>query len=138
MEFLETKLDSKKVGINDIGILNLAYLGDSIWELTVRNYFLLKELDLNKLNVKVKNYVNAKKQSEIYVKLMATMDEDELSFSKRARNVKIKTSRKSCDIVEYKNASAFEALIAYHFINKNEEKIKKIIKYIDEGEQNEI
>lgn len=138
MECLEVTLDSKKIGINDLGILNLAYLGDSIWELIVRRYFLLKELDLNKLNVKVKQYVNAKKQSEIYLKLMAVMDEDELNFSKRARNIKIKTNRKSCDIIEYKNASAFEALVAYHFINKNEKNIEEIIKYIDEGEKNEI
>lgn len=47
----------------------LAYLGDSIWELNIRKYWISKGLNLRNLNKRVKECVNAKRQSELYRQL---------------------------------------------------------------------
>ena len=53
----------------------LAYLGDSVWELNIRKYWISKGLNLHNLNKKVKECVNAKKQSELYRKIFPMLDE---------------------------------------------------------------
>ena len=47
----------------------LAYIGDAIWELKIREYFLQFNFNLLKLNKMVKSKVNAKYQSSIYKEL---------------------------------------------------------------------
>lgn len=114
--------------IDEAGILNIAFLGDSIWELYVRKAFFNKGLSLKKLNHLVKEYVNAKFQSSLYNKIYDEIEEEEKNFSKRARNANIKHYPKSCTMKEYRESTAFEALIAYYYLNEKIEKIENIIK----------
>ena len=56
--------------------------------------------------------------------------EDELEIIKRARNHKSISHPKNCDIVTYRYATGFEALIGYLKLDNNEERIKEIMKNI--------
>ncbi|MGB0405305.1 MAG: ribonuclease III domain-containing protein [Fusobacterium sp.] len=53
----------------------LAYLGDSIWEVNVREYFFMKGYNLRHMNNEVVKYVNAKAQSKILNKILKDVDE---------------------------------------------------------------
>ena len=53
----------------------LAYLGDSVWELYVREYFILKGYNIRNLNKHVVNSVNAKTQSRILKNIIENVDE---------------------------------------------------------------
>ena len=53
-----------------------------------------------------------------------------MDIIKRARNNRSKSHPKSCDIITYKHATAFEALIGYLKLQNNNERIDEIINKI--------
>ncbi len=113
----------------------LAYLGDAIWELWIRKYWINKGLNLQNLNKRVKECVNAKKQSALYKEIVFLLEEKYQMLGNRAKNGNIKTFPKSCSVLEYKEATAFEALIAGFYVDGREDLIELAIKKCVEGEE---
>lgn len=113
----------------------LAYLGDAIWELYIREYWISKGLNLQNLNKRVKECVNAKRQSILYKEIFPLLEEKYQQLGNRAKNGNIKTFPKSCSVMEYKEATAFEALIAGFYTDKREDLIKMAVKKCIEGEK---
>ncbi len=72
-------------------------------------------------------YVKAKAQATIIHELEPELTEEELRIYKRGRNQKSNTSPKNADIIDYKNATGFEALIGYLYLDKNYERLEYII-----------
>lgn len=128
-------MDIKEIG--QYNILSLAYLGDSIWEFNVREYFFKKNLKVEDFNKEVKKFVNAKSQSKIYLETLDTLSDELKSISKRGKNANIKSFAKTCSINEYRNATAFEVLIAVLHLTENREKIIEIINKNCRGEIHE-
>ena len=112
----------------------LAYLGDAVWELYVRKYWILKGLNLQNLNKRVKECVNAKRQSVLYKEILPLLEEKYQQLGNRAKNGNIKTFPKSCSVMEYKEATAFEALIAAFYTDNREDLIEMALKKCIEGE----
>ncbi len=113
----------------------LAYLGDSVWELYVREYFILKGYNIRNLNKHVVQCVNAKTQSRILKEIIDDVDEKYKLLINRSKNGNIKTFPKSCSVAEYREATGFEAYIGALYIDGNIEKIKEIIKTNLNGEE---
>lgn len=113
----------------------LAYLGDALWELYVRSYYIGRGYNLQKLNKLVKDKVNAKEQSRFLNEIKGNLTEEYLGIVNRAKNGNIKTFPKSCSVMEYKDATAFEALIAALYINGEEVKLKEIVERCLEEEK---
>lgn len=107
--------------------LVLAYLGDSVWELSIRTYFINKGYNIKNLNRLVKEHVNAQAQSKYLKNIIDELDEDKLTLVNRSKNSNIKTFPKSCSIMEYKEATAFEALIGALYVEGKIEEINKIV-----------
>lgn len=120
--------------IRDYSGLELAFLGDAVWELEIRKHYLQYGYNILNLNKYVKSKVNAKYQSLIYKKIVDDLDEEIKDIGKRAKNSNIKSFPKSCTIMEYKEATALEAIIGAMYLLKREEKIKKIINIVIKGE----
>lgn len=119
--------------IEQINVLVLAYLGDTIYEDYIREYLIgLGINNVNDLQKESVKYVSAKGQAKFLKDLVEDefFTEEELSVIKRARNHKSVSHPKSCDIVTYKHATAFEALIGYLKLNNNIERINEIINKI--------
>ena len=113
-------------------VLVLAYIGDAIYELIIRDYLINQSFDkVNELQKKSIEYVSARKQSEFVKKLLDNnfFTLEEIDIIKRARNHK-SHSNKSTDIITYKNATSLEAIIGYHYLNKNLERVKEIMSFI--------
>ena len=113
----------------------LAYLGDAVWELCIRKYWISNGLNLQNLNKRVKECVNAKKQSVLYKEIVPLLEEKYQMLGNRAKNGNIKTFPKSCSVLEYKEATAFEALIAGFYVDGREDLIELAIKKCIEGEK---
>lgn len=113
----------------------LAYLGDSVWELYVREYFILKGYNIRNLNKHVVKCVNAKTQSRILREIIDKVDEKYKPLINRSKNGNIKTFPKSCSVMEYREATGFEAYIGALYIDGNTDKIKEIIKTNLNGEE---
>lgn len=119
--------------INNINILSLAYLGDSVYELKIRTYLVNTGIyKVNKLQSKALDYVTAKKQCEFINKMIDNniLTEDEIAIVKRGRNAKVYSHPKSTDIVTYKWATSLECLFGYLYLLKKETRIEELIKYI--------
>lgn len=119
--------------INTINSLALAYLGDSIYEVYVREYLIenniVKVNDLQKNAVK---YVSAKGQYKYLMSMIESnfLTEEELTIVTRARNHKSHTSPKNTDIVTYKYSTGLEALIGYLYLSGKNNRISDIMEYI--------
>ena len=126
------KLSTKD--IRDYTGLELAFLGDAIWELEIRKYYLQFGYNIPTLNKHVKSKVNAKYQSLIYKQIIEDLDEEFKVIGKRAKNSNIKTFPKTCTVIEYKEATALEAIVGAMYLLNKEEEIKKIINIVIKGE----
>jgi ribonuclease-3 family protein len=106
--------------------LSLAYLGDSVFTLMVRNY-LIKTYDLkpNGLNKKANAVVCAKTQAEIMKNLKSELNDDETDIVMRARNSHTNNKAKNSTLEEYSLATQFEALVGYWFLN-NDKKLEEM------------
>ena len=117
----------------EINSLVLAYLGDTIYEDYIREYLIRKGIaNVNDLQNEAVKYVSAKAQASFLEKLIIEnfFDEEELSIIKRARNHKTISHPKNTDIVTYKKATGFEALIGYLKLENKMSRIDEIIREI--------
>ena len=126
------KLSTKD--IRDYTGLELAFIGDAIWELEIRRYYLQFGYSIPTLNKYVKNKVNARYQSLIYKQIIEELDEKFKVIGKRAKNSNIKTFPKTCTVMEYREATALEAVVGAMYLLNEEEEIKKIINIVIKGE----
>jgi len=112
-------------------ILVYAYLGDAIYELVIRNYLIAqgfcKVKDLQQESIA---YVSAKAQSKILEQLLPSLNEQEIDIVKRARNYKRNAHPKHTDILTYKHATAFEALLGYLYKKGNYERIITLLEIV--------
>ena len=108
--------------------LVLAYMGDAVYELYIRSMLVSKaNTQVNKLHKEATKYVKAKAQSELVEKIMDKLTEEELAINKRGRNAHSYTSAKNADIVDYRRATGFEALIGYLYIKGDKERIFELL-----------
>ena len=123
-----------KKDIRDYTGLELAFIGDANWELEIRRYYLQFGYSIPTLNKYVKNKVNARYQSLIYKQIIEELDEKFKVIGKRAKNSNIKTFPKTCTVMEYREATALEAVVGAMYLLNEEEEIKKIINIVIKGE----
>ena len=119
--------------INGVNTLVLAYLGDSVYELLIRDYFIKQGLNkVNNLQNKVTNYVSAKAQAKYISYLLDNnlLLDDEIDIVKKGRNAKVFSHPKNTDILTYKWATALECLFGYLYIKGNKKRIEEIINII--------
>ena len=112
----------------------LAYLGDSVWELYVREFFILKGYNIRNLNKHVVESVNAKTQSRILRDIFDEVDEKYKQLINRSKNGNIKTFPRSCTVMEYREATGFEAYIGALYIDGRIDEIKNVIRKNLNGE----
>ena len=109
--------------------LVLAYIGDTIYESYIREYLIRKNINkkVNDLHKSAVKYVKAKAQATIMHELESELTEEELRIYKRGRNQKSHTSPKNADIIDYKHATGFEALVGYLHLGNEKERLEYII-----------
>ena len=113
----------------EIGVIQLAWLGDSVWELHQRLRHVYTPLKSKELHIAVVNEVKAEAQSKSLDDIEHLLNTYEINLVKRARN-KIKRFPKSSDPVVYSRATAFETLIGWLFL-KDPKRLSKVFEYLD-------
>lgn len=111
--------------------LQLAYIGDSVYEVLVRTYILSKNnKNVNELHKASVKFVKAKAQAEIVLNLEDKLTEEEWTLVKRGRNSKSATVPKNADLNDYKYATGFETLMGYLYLSGKYERINEIFSLI--------
>ena len=117
-------------------MLSLAFIGDAVHTLYVREYiinnFSLKMDDANKLASK---FCSAKTQAKVLDTLTPLLTDEEREIVRKTRNVKNKHKAKNVDIMTYKKATCFEAIIGFYYLNENKERMEFFLKNSIEGEK---
>ena len=117
----------------DYNSLTLAYLGDAIYEVYIRNYLIQKGIiKVNNLQHEAIKYVSANSQRKILENLINNnyLTDTEMIVMNRARNHKGTRHPKSTDIVTYKYATALEAIFGYLYLENNLKRIEEIINFV--------
>ncbi len=115
------------------GSLELAFVGDSVYDLYVRSALVKKRGRVNELNRAAVGKVNAHAQSESLKRLRPLLTEDEQSIVRRAQNTR-QTATKNADPQEYHLATALEALLGYLYLTGQRERLRELLKLATEME----
>jgi len=114
--FLE-EIPKNTSGINEMQILNLAYIGDAVFEIMVRTHIInTNKSKTDELHKTAKSYVRAEAQAEMYRRLTETLTDEEISVMRRGRNAKSQSKAKNASIAVYKYATGMEALFGYLYL----------------------
>lgn len=115
--------------IYNLNTTNLAYIGDSVYDVFVRERLmeLFPKANTNKLQKDSVKYVSAKAQAKIIKSMFDELTEEEQKLVKRARNRKSATKPKNADPVDYKWATAFEALVGYLHLSDEEKRLNEVV-----------
>ena len=113
----------------------LAYLGDAVWSLKIREHLIEQGYgggkEIQRLTIR---YVSAKAQARFYDALEAEgfWTEAEKEIFHRGRNDNAGTVPKSTDVQTYRKSTGFEAVIGYLHLQKNEQRISEITEKVFE------
>lgn len=119
-----------------INIITLAYLGDAIYEVYVREHLISIGVEMvDELQKEAIKYVSAKSQSRILTNLIDNdyLTEEEKDIVKRGRNYKRNTHPKNTDIITYKLSTGFEALIGYLYLNNQKDRLNELMMIVFGG-----
>lgn len=120
---------NKELDIREYNIKTLAYIGDSVYELYIREHLVKNSREVaNKLHLKTIKYVSAKAQEYIINNLYEIFTEEEKEVYRRGRNANATTIPKNTDVVVYKKATGFEAVIGYLYLTKQKRRLEDIIR----------
>ena len=105
--------------------LMLAYLGDSVWELLVRErlFFTVPEGN-GEANRLALSYVTAAAQVKALEKIEPLFTDEEKDVFRRGKNAKTSNTPKSVTRYEYKLATGLEAVFGYNYLSGLHERNK--------------
>jgi len=126
------KIERTPEEVNLMSPLTWAYIGDCVYELYIRTK-LVNETNLkpHNLHVEAIKYVKAKAQAELLEKIMDKLTEEEQDIVRRTRNTQNHHLPKNSNVTEYMYATAFEGLIGYLYLTKQDERLKEILQIHD-------
>lgn len=115
------------------GSLELAYLGDTIYDLYVRARLLSKGGKVAALHREAVKKVNAHAQSEALARVESILSEEEKDVVRRARNAdQVAPSR--ADPADYRRATGLEALIGYLALTGRTDRLDEVMRAALAGE----
>ncbi|MBO7514808.1 MAG: ribonuclease III [Lachnospiraceae bacterium] len=107
--------------------LSLAYLGDAVYELMIREDLVTKrDLSPQKYHKASVRLANAKTQAKIVTEHPDFFTEEEKDILKRGKNAKPGTLPKSCTPQEYHLATGLECLFGYLYLEKRTERLEEL------------
>jgi ribonuclease-3 family protein len=119
----------------------LAYIGDAVYELEVRRRLIITgRPNVDVLHKEAVSYVSSSGQAKAIKQMLKDfLTEDEIRLVKRARNHKITSKPKNAEIINYKLATGFEALIGSLYLSEDTERLNECVNKAIEiiGGQNE-
>lgn len=108
------------------GALELALVGDSVYDLYVRSSLVKKGGRVKDIHRNAVKHVNAHAQSMALDKIEDELTEDEAGVVRRARNAK-QTPTKNADAGDYHKATALEALFGYLYLTGQTERLNRFL-----------
>ncbi len=129
MESMETQKNSIQNKLDQTSPLVLAFIGDSVHTLFVRENIIKEGIHkLNDYNKSCNFLCRAKTQSKVLDKLEQLLTIKEQELVRRTRNAKNHHTAKNSNLVDYKKATCFEALVGYLYLNGETQRLEQFLK----------
>ncbi len=113
--------------------LQLAYLGDSVWELIVRYDLAVRRYNVHHMHKDCVGMVNAHAQYRILGSIQELLTETEAEIVRRGRNAHAKhPAPRNQNPDEYAASTGFEALFGFLYLTGQNERITELVKHIRE------
>ena len=129
-ESVMDRLCPMEVDLHGVSPLNLAFVGDGVYDLMVRERLVCLANRPNKeLHQLAVQQVRAEAQAAALDKLLPTLSEEETAVYKRGRNAH--TSRSGGD---YHKATGLEALFGYLYLSGRVDRVRELFALIVEEE----
>ena len=123
----------KNLDVKGMPSLSLAFIGDSVYEILVREHLCKANVGkvgvMNKLKV---DMVCCKAQAEAVKKILPVLSEEEQGVFRRGRNVTVNSASKSGSLADYHAATGLEALFGYLYLSGKEERCRELFNIITE------
>lgn len=114
--------------------LQLAYIGDAIYELFVRYHLIQKGIrKTQELQKRAVLYVSAVAQAESCHRILPLLSTEEVEIVKKGRNAKSGHQPRSASVSQYRYSTGIEALFGYLYLEKKEKRIHELMKIIIES-----
>lgn len=121
--------EKNETDVNMLSPLTWAYIGDAVYELYIRTKLVNNtKLKPHKLHIESIKYVKAKAQADILRNIEINLSEQEKNIVRRARNAENHHLPKNADPADYMYSTAFEGLIGFLYLTKQDERLKEILK----------
>ena len=118
-----------KAEINRMNTTTLAYLGDAVFEVIVREKIVTeKPGDVDRAHHTAVRYVSATGQAKAARAMVASgfLTEEEEQIYKRARNHRSMSRPQHADPRDYKVATGFEALLGFLYLSDERQRLREI------------
>ena len=107
--------------------LQLAYIGDSVYDLMVRSALLKKNCKLRAMHQSATGRVNAVAQAKTLNRILPFLSEEEMDYVRRGRNAHARHSTpKSASPADYAASTGFETLFGYLYVQGKEDRLKEL------------
>ena len=128
------------IDIKTVSSAALAYLGDSVIEVLVREHLVAKGISSSAhLNSEALKYVRASAQAEAMKNIIDLLTEEEEAAFRRGRNMGHSSTPKSASVSEYRTATGMEALFGWLHLAGRQERINELFRIayrLDSTEEN--
>ena len=108
------------------GSLELAYLGDTLYDLYVREHLVARGGRVRALHREAIALVCAHAQSQALERIADALTDEERDVVRRARNAR-QTPPRNADIGQYHRATALEALVGYLYVTGRGARMNEIL-----------
>lgn len=130
---------TKKIDVNLINGIALAFEGDAVYSMYVRRHLIMVgQTKPNQLHRLATHYVSAKAQAWLVQEMLDAelLTEKEIDIYKRGRNAHSHTKAKNTDVVTYKVSTGFEAVMGYLHMTEQIERLEELIAWCIERVEN--
>ncbi len=118
-----------------LNALQLAYIGDVVWEVLVRETMIHQGLNLHHMHGTCVGYVNAHAQAGFLQKILSDLTEEEAEIVRRGRNAHAKhPAPRNQDPGDYAASTGYEALIGFLYLTGQDARLKEIANNMIIGE----
>lgn len=125
------RLYDKNCDVNNLSPLNLAFVGDTVFDLFVRERLVCEaNRPVNRLHQSATKLVKASAQAQAVMKITDILTEKELSVLKRGRNAHTNHKAKNADVQDYHYATGLEALFGYLYLSGEIQRLRELFEII--------
>jgi len=131
------RLLDRSVNLNELSPLTLAFIGDGVYDLLVREKLVCEaNRPVGVLNNEKIKTVCCTAQAKIAKDILPKLTDEEESVFRRGKNAHAETVPKNAKRSDYHTATGLEALFGYLYLKGDTERIRFLFNLIEKSELN--